>query len=112
MVRIFALCGALLALFSMPCGWAQDLVRDPTQPINYVPSAQSSSSNVSYEGLKLNGIFESARPTALINGKRYHVGETVEGYKVSSIRPSQVVLTKDQEKLVLKLYNSSQMIIK
>ena len=92
MARVFV-CALSLALFASGSVLADNsLVRDPTQPVDYVPSATET--------------FESSRPAALINGKRYHVGETIDGYTVKSIRPSKVVLQKDDEQMELSLYSS------
>jgi hypothetical protein len=103
--RVFV-CALSLALFASGSVLADNiLVRDPTQPVDYVPSATETVSGGN-SGYRLSGIFESSRPAALINGKRYHVGETIDGYTVKSIRPSKVVLQKDDEQMELSLYSS------
>ena len=105
MARVFV-CALSLALFASGSVLADNsLVRDPTQPVDYVPSATETVSGGN-SGYRLSGIFESSRPAALINVKRYHVGETIDGYTVKSIRPSKVVLQKDDEQMELSLYSS------
>ena len=99
MARVFV-CALSLALFASGSVLADNsLVRDPTQPVDYVPSATETS-----------GIFESSRPTALINGKRYHVGDKIDGYTVKSIRPSKVVLQGSGEQVELTMYNSRMIV--
>ena len=106
MVRVFILSVFCVCAVSLNSVLAQnELIRDPTQPINYVPS-DTGYSSANANGYKLSAVFESSRPSALINGKRYHVGETIDGYTVKSIRPSKVVLQKDEEQMELSLYSS------
>ena len=109
MARVFV-CALSLALFSSGSVLADNsLVRDPTQPVDYVPSATETVSGGN-SGYRLSGIFESSRPTALINGKRYHVGDKIDGYTVKSIRPSKVVLQGSGEQVELTMYNSRMIV--
>jgi hypothetical protein len=46
--------------------------------------------------------------SALINGKWYKLHDKVNGYKLSKIQPSSVVLTKNTEKLVLSTKSANK----
>ncbi|MGB5855230.1 MAG: MSHA biogenesis protein MshK [Oceanisphaera sp.] len=66
-------------------------------PIEQVPLAAS---------LKLQAIFSGGRASAIIDGQRYHVGDTVQDYRLARIQPTQVLLEGQSEPLTLTLFPS------
>ena len=54
--------------------------------------------------LDLGGIaWSESEPYALINGQVIGVGELVRSYRVTSITPDEVVLEKDEDRVILRL---------
>lgn len=81
---------------------AEMVLHDPTRPT--LPS--SSLFSESGEGsTQLNGIlYSKTRPIAIIGGNVLRVDDTVEGYKVTEIHKTSVVLTSSKgEILTLKM---------
>ena len=54
--------------------------------------------------LDLGGIaWSESEPYALINGQVVGVGELIRSYRVTSITPREVVLEKDEERVIISL---------
>ncbi len=104
MVRLIH--GAAAALLLLPAWAAADLLRDPTQPIDYAPAA-STQTESREGGLRLTAVFTGSRPSAVIGGRRVHVGDRVQDYEVRSIAAGKVELIRGGEISVLRLYSST-----
>lgn len=76
-------------------------LQDPTQP--------PATPEVSQRGaMVLNAVMISAGSSlAVINGKIVHLGETINGMKVISIKPGSVDLESPQEKLTIVLLSTT-----
>lgn len=73
---------------------------DPTRPLGQVVGDQPRST-----ALQLNSILiSSGRKIAIINGKEVEVSDSVGGARVSEIHSDRVVVYRQSEKIVLKLY--------
>lgn len=103
MAKISAICAAAAALVStLSCA---DVLRDPTAPINYVPKVSvPDGASKSSGGLALNAIFLNSPARAIISGNRVGVGDEVDGYKVTGIFPGRVELSRNDEKITLKMH--------
>lgn len=84
---------------------AEDLLRDPTQPLNYVPETTVTQSAV-YNGYRLSAVFLGIKPIAVINGQRCRVGDEIDGYSISKISSEGVVLERGTEQKILKMYRA------
>ena len=82
-----------------------DLVRDPTQPVNYAAPAASDASS-SQGSLRLSAVFMGNRPYAVVSGKAVRVGDELGGYRVESIGSGSVVLRSGGESVALKLHSA------
>lgn len=66
--------------------WEKDWGRDPFAPLGSGETA--STSNLILSGI----VWDEAMPVAMINEKVLRVGDVIEGYRISEIRPSVVVV--------------------
>lgn len=107
---LLVLLGSTIAL-SAPAMALQNTaaLQDPTKPLtglsvmpveNTVPSAAMPIT------LHLQAIFSGGHNSAIIDGQRYQVGDTVQDYRLSAIQPSQVVLEGQGKPLTLTLFPS------
>lgn len=76
---------------------------EPTQPGDYSESI-AGVNNTGSRGLRLNAIFsQSNNSTAVVNGKVLREGESVDGYKITTISKNSVTLkSKTNESFELK----------
>ncbi|MGO4998928.1 MSHA biogenesis protein MshK [Oceanisphaera sp. W20_SRM_FM3] len=93
----------LLLLLSTTVG-----LQDPTQPLtSAVVQAESSAPEaVAPVALHLQAIFSGGHTSAIIDGKTYQIGDSVQNYRLVRIQPSQVVLQGTGKPLVLTLFPS------
>ncbi|MEK6747794.1 MAG: hypothetical protein AABY83_01140 [Pseudomonadota bacterium] len=90
-------------------GWATEVdwhkLPDPTRPYKPVDTGTPQDSAVPDfidSPLRLTYTFVSPRQRlAVINGKRYRIGESIAGYRVSAIWPNHVELSRGQDKRAL-----------
>lgn len=84
-------------------------LQDPTKPLT-TPSVVQVESNMPIAAmpatLHLQAIFSGGHSSAIIDGQRYQVGDTVQDYRLSAIQPSQVVLEGQGKPLTLTLFPS------
>ena len=69
-------------------------LHDPTRPTGFMPDLNAGDSGMqASEGMQLQAIFYSPQtPGALINGRRYSVGDQVGDAKIEAIYSDRVVL--------------------
>ena len=80
-------------------------IRDPFKKV----VLKSDNPSLTYEDLSLTGImWEEKNPVAVINDQICQKGDTVLGFQVVAITPSEVVLMKGSEKHVLKLFSEAK----
>lgn len=95
-------------LFASPAGAVNDSLVDPTRPAGFsivVPAAGPDQSRVAAP--KLQAVFSiGSQYSALIDGRRVHVGDQLAGYRVQAIGRGGVRLQGDGEPLVLRLADS------
>jgi len=74
---------------------------DPTRPDILQPAKKA---QVAVKQLKLTMVRMAAdKPSATINGRPLHVGDTIAGYRVAKITAEQVLLTNAKGRLRLNL---------
>lgn len=95
-----------LAVFCLPLCAGAEMLRDPTQPLNYTVSGDVAPAD-SNGSLKLSAVFYGSRPYAVISGRVVHVGESLRGYQVSRIYNGAVELKNGAETVTLKMYPKS-----
>lgn len=99
--------------FSLASNSFAEVIRDPTIPIDYIPIDNGGEkSYVDENGLRLTVIYVSNDKSAVINGKKYRIGDMVNGYRIETIKPREVLLSKDGTTLVLSLFNKNNVVIK
>lgn len=109
MPRLWLLAGAAL-LAAGGAARAQDDAGDPTRPpaVLSAPPANQGQSASAAGAPQLQSILVSLRPggrrVAVIDGKTLRQGERIGGAVVESIRATEVVLRKGNQKQVLKLF--------
>jgi len=80
---------------------------DPFQKFSLKKKIQSMT--LEFSDLALSGImWEAQQPVALINGEILKVGDTVAGFRVESIKPGEVVVTRGMEKHVMQLLTTPE----
>jgi len=80
---------------------------DPTQPPNYIPVAARPGAGQGQPRWRLQSTLTGQkRNVAVINGQRLLVGQTVDGAKIISIEPGQVVLSVADEEVTLAVFPS------
>ncbi|MAD77556.1 MAG: hypothetical protein CML20_22780 [Rheinheimera sp.] len=104
MKTLFSYSAVLLLTFSSQA--------DPTRPATgYVdPTKGGGSGNAvsPVSALKLQIIQNSnQRTSATINGQLLQLGEQYQGYTLTNIRATSVVLSRGEEKLILQLHNKT-----
>lgn len=100
MYKIFLFSGVYLLLVSNFVLSAEQI--DPTRPLGKVVGVQSRSAV-----LQLNSILiSSGRKIAIINGKEVEVNDRVGGARVTEIHADRVVVYRQSEEIVLKLYRN------
>ena len=104
-VRKFAKPVAATAALLLAASASGDMVRDPTQPVNYAAPAASDASS-SQGTLRLSAVFMGDRPYAVISGKAVRAGDELGGYRVESIGNGSVVLRNGGESVTLKLHSA------
>jgi len=98
----FTLDDALKRFASKQLDQAPDFSGDPFQKFSFKKKA-SATALESFD-LVLSGIiWEAKEPMALINGEILKVGEAIEGFRVETIRPGEVVVIRGMEKHLLIL---------
>ena len=85
---------------------------DPTRPATgYVdPSSVSGNGNAAnpVSALRLQIIQNSSqRTSATINGQLLQLGEQYQGYTLTKIRATSVILSRGEEQLILQLHNKT-----
>ena len=80
--------------------------RDPFEPLvspsgePRTPRSGGATGSIHVEGV----MWDAARPLAIVNGEVHRVGDEVEGYRVTAIRPgSIVVMGADNESMVVSV---------
>ena len=94
----------LLLLLSTTTG-----VQDPTQPltvVSAVPAAPTAPGVALPPQLQLQAIFSGSRGSAIIDGQRYRVGDSVSNYRLVRIKADQVLLEGQGKPLTLTLFPS------
>lgn len=99
---MYKMLGIIFLLLVSGISYAQAYGFDPTQPSP--PGDYAYTSATSSHGLRLDGIFsEPKKSTIIINGKILHIGESIEGYKITQISKNSVTLTSNtNESFTLK----------
>ena len=95
-----------LAVICLPLCAGAEMLRDPTQPLNYTVSGYDAPAD-SNGSMKLSAVFYGSRPYAVISGKVVHVGESLGGYQVSRIYSGTVELKNGSETVTLKMHPKS-----
>lgn len=96
-----------ILLITVSCPAAQkDSFRDPLRPVRFVPQAEQSPRQVEpavdTSGWVLSAVLTADdRSMALINGKRLQLGDTLDGYRLMSIKADKVVMQKRNRKITL-----------
>ncbi|WP_417614492.1 MSHA biogenesis protein MshK [Oceanisphaera sp.] len=94
----------LLLLLSTTAG-----VQDPTQPLRapaVVPAAPTAPGMTHAPQLQLQAIFSGRQGSAIIDGQRYQVGDSVQNYRLVRINADQVLLQGQGKPLTLTLFPS------
>lgn len=77
------------------------MASDPTRPDIMQPAKKA---QIAAKQLKLTMVRMTAdKPSATINGRLVHVGDTIAGYRVAKITAEQVLLTNAKGRLRLNL---------
>lgn len=88
-------------------------LQDPTQPLRTAPSVPAASPQqgvaAAPPSLRLEAIFTGGHDSAIIDGKRYRVGDKVQNYRLTRINASQVLLQNQSQVLTLTLFPSLSM---
>ena len=96
---------ALLLLLATTTG-----IQDPTQPLRTAPTLSAAASpqvETVTPTLQLQAVFTGGHDSAIIDGKRYQVGDKVQNYRLLRINSSQVMLQEGQGRaLTLTLFPS------
>ena len=83
-------------VFAMVARIAQRQAKDPFLPVEKPREEET------LVGLQLSGVFgEGADMTALINGDSYHVGEEIEGKRITAIQADRVVFEQGARRFFL-----------
>ena len=78
---------------------------DPTKPALF-KGTSASESNLLDDELALQSIFKrSSGYSAIISGKSYREGDTLNEFTVSTINPKHVVITDGRQKKILRMYS-------
>lgn len=86
-----------ILLFASNC-YAQEEF-DPTKPSQAEGSSEEYGDSVNSHGVYLNGIFaRKTGYTVILNGKVLHVGDSIEGYKITAITKDSVTLKSNASK--------------
>lgn len=106
--------GILVSLLVLTHGQVAAQEADPTRPPTRVQSTLAPV--VEIRDLQLTSIWYRAtdvhRPsTAVINGQRVTVGDSVGDYEVVEIEPDQVTLANQNGEVLLKVFRSSSLTI-
>ena len=77
---------------------------DPTKPAQF-KGASASESNLLDGELALQSIFKrSSGYSAIISGKSYREGDTLNEFTVSKITPKHVIITDCRQQKILRMY--------
>lgn len=77
---------------------------DPTKPALF-KGASASESNLLDGELALQSIFKrSSGYSAIISGKSYREGDTLNEFTVSKINPKHVIITDGRQQKILRMY--------
>ncbi|WP_372627583.1 hypothetical protein [Arsukibacterium sp.] len=97
-------CSAVLFTFSC----LADPTRPPSGYIDLSKEGGSGNAVSSVSALKLQIIQNSnQRTSATINGQLLQLGEQYQGYTLTNIRSTSVVLSRGEEQLILQLHNKT-----
>jgi hypothetical protein len=92
----------LLIAFLQPC---QGKSSDPTRPYRVNEMHALSCKNC----IKISAIlYSKKRKIVMINNKFAHIGDTVKGYKIISIKRDKVVLKQKKKLICRDIYSSIQ----
>lgn len=95
---------ALLIMLLASSSGLQDPTR-PLRPIMEAPKVTTSASKAQAPAFRLQAIFTGGpRPSAIIDGERYHLGDTLGNYRLSHINNGQVILSANGQPLTLTLF--------
>lgn len=90
----------LLVLSSAP------LLQDPTRPLEQEPEVSLPAAQVATQGPRLQAVLhQGAGASAIIDGRRYRVGDQVGPYRLAAIGRRQVRLEAHGEALELTLFS-------
>lgn len=85
-------------------------LQDPTQPLHALQPMLVSEveAPLAQQGapLQLQAIFSGDQASAIIDGQRYQVGDSVQNYRLASIQPTKVLLEGPNSPLTLTLFPS------
>jgi hypothetical protein len=77
---------------------------DPTRPYAYAPAIQIDQSRDAAVQWRLNGVqIRDGQRSAILNGRVVKPGDSMEGVTVIEINPTEVVLSRDTQRIVVKL---------
>lgn len=83
-------------------------LQDPTRPLSptlAVPEAHITAPSQQAPAFRLQAIFTGgSRPSVIIDGERYHLGDTLGNYRLSHINNGQVILSANGQPLTLTLF--------
>ena len=84
-------------------------MRDPTRPSGFQASSSiSDKAEITASGVHLQAIFfHPDRPGALINGRRFSVGDGVGDAQISAIHTDKIILTDASGEKEIRLISSS-----
>ncbi|WP_081367488.1 agglutinin biogenesis protein MshK [Alteromonas mediterranea] len=103
MVKLFKIVVTALAIVSVTLPTASGAV-DPTKPAVSKASMPGDKNTIGGE-LTLQSIFKrSTGYSAIISGKSYRVGDTLNEYTISKINPKNVVITDGRQQQTLRMY--------
>lgn len=94
----------LLLLLSTTAG-----AQDPTRPLvtpTAQPMAPAEQSAEQPLHLKLQAIFSGQQASAIIDGQRYQVGDSIQNYRLARIKADHVLLEGQGKPLTLTLFPS------
>jgi MSHA biogenesis protein MshK len=91
-------------LLTMSAKAAAERLVDPTRP----PQAPSSSSDPSYEGVRVEAVLRSAdRDLAIVNGKIVRAGDRVAGVQIEAILADGIRYVRDGQVHIARLQPAS-----
>jgi MSHA biogenesis protein MshK len=97
---------ALAAVSGLACAAGEGELRDPTRPPQQViqATAPASTDAPAPEPMLQSVLISGTRKSAIIDGERYKLGDTVSGARLVAIGEGEVVLIADGVRKTLRLF--------